>query len=439
MSSDLKRRNIPFSPPDMTEAEANEVRDAILSGWITTGPRTKKLEALISEYVGTEKTVCLNSATAAMEMVLHVLGVGPCDEVIIPAYTYTASASVVYHVGATIKMVDIRPAGYNTNDGAESQDFEMDYEKLAEAITERTKVIVPVDLAGICANVEKILEVVNRPEIKALYRPKNDIQKKMGRIVVSNDCAHSFGAKRHGKMAGEIADFSSFSFHAVKNFTTAEGGAMTWNLTFGNEVVEQQQTYCGSPVPYKEGETWNEFIYRLSQLFSLHGQNKDALAKTKLGAWEYDIIGPWYKCNMTDIMAALGLIQFERYPEMLKKRKEYIEMYDVALAPCGVVSLKHYDSDWAGSGHLYMARFPGKTREECNRIIEQMAERGIATNVHYKPLPMMTAYKAKGLDIKDYPNAYKFFENEITLPLNTHMALEDVQYVIDNLIEILKE
>lgn len=441
-----KLRNVPFSPPDMTEAEANEVRDAILSGWITTGPRTKKLEKLIADYVGvanasdsqkTPNCVCLNSATAAMEMALHVLGVGPDDEVIMPAYTYTASASVVDHVGATIKMVDIRPAAYNEADGTVQQDFEMDYEKLAEAITERTKVIVPVDLAGICTNVEKIREVITRPEILAKYNPANDIQKLMGRIVISNDCAHSFGAKRNGKMAGSIADFSSFSFHAVKNFTTAEGGAMTWNLPFGTEKVAQQQVYCGSPVPFIEGETWNEFIYRISQLFSLHGQNKDALAKTKLGAWEYDIIGPWYKCNMTDIMAAMGLIQFERYPEMLKKRKEYIERYDESLAPYGVVSLKHYGDSWAGSGHLYIARFPGKTREECNRIIEQMAERGIATNVHYKPLPMMTAYKAKGIDIKDYPNAYKFFENEITLPLNTKMTEEDVEYVIENLIDIL--
>lgn len=475
MSTDLKRRNVPFSPPDMTEREAEEVKQAILSGWITTGPRTKKLEKLIADYVGvanasvdstgsptgqkTPNCVCLNSATAAMEMVLHVLGVGPGDEVIMPAYTYTASASVVDHVGATIKMVDICKPG---TDGV--QDFEMDYEKLAEAITERTKVIVPVDLAGICANVDKIMEVVNRPEIKALYRPANDIQRKMGRIFVSNDCAHSFGAWRLcnvddndnrsvvKRMAGAIADFSSFSFHAVKNFTTAEGGAMTWNLPFGQEKVERQQVYCGSPVPFlvdstgSPTETWNEFIYRISQLFSLHGQNKDALAKTKLGAWEYDIIGPWYKCNMTDIMAALGLIQFERYPEMLAKRRKYIEMYDKALAPLGVVGLRHYndnddDNDkcgWAGSGHLYIARFMGKTREECNRIIELMAERGIATNVHYKPLPMMTAYKAKGIDIKDYPNAYKFFENEITLPLNTKMTEEDVEYVIENLVEILK-
>jgi len=433
MSADLKRRNVPFSPPDMTQREAEEVMNAILSGWITTGPRTKKLESIISEYVGTAKTICLNSATAAMEMVLHILGIGPGDEVIVPAYTYTASASVVDHVGATIKMVDICKPGT-----PDQQDFEMDYDKLAEAITERTKAIVPVDLAGICANIDKILEVINRPDIKALYRPSNDIQKKMGRIVVSNDCAHSFGASRNGRMAGSIADFSSFSFHAVKNFTTAEGGAMTWNLPFGNEPVERQQVYGGSPVPFKKGESWNEFIYRISQLFSLHGQNKDALAKTKLGAWEYDVIGPWYKCNMTDITAAMGLIQFERYSEMLAKRKVYIEMYDKALEPYGVVSLRHYGADYAGSGHLYIARFPGKTREECNDIIVQMAKRGVSTNVHYKPLPMMTAYKAKGIDIKDYPNAYNFFENEITLPLNTKMTVEDVGYVIENLIDILK-
>lgn len=435
MSTDLKRRNVPFSPPDMTEHEAEEVKDAILSGWITTGPRTKKLEALISEYVHTEKTVCLNSATAAMEMVLHVLGVGPGDEVIMPAYTYTASASVVAHVGATIVMVDSQP-----------DNVEMDYEKLAEAITEKTKVIVPVDLAGICADVEKIKEIITRPEILAKFRPANDIQKAMGRIFVSNDCAHSFGAERHGKMAGEIADFSSFSFHAVKNFTTAEGGAMTWNLPFGNEVVPQQQVYCGSPVPYVEGETWNEFIYRISQLFSLHGQNKDALAKTKLGAWEYDIIGPWYKCNMTDIMAALGLVQFERYPEMLEKRQKYVQMYNEGIdnlnanldANHQVAYLNHKDADHCSSHHLYLVRLVGRTREEANKVIEQMAERGIATNVHYKPLPMMTAYKALGFDIKDYPNAYHLFENEITLPLNTRMSEEDVEYVIENFVDIVK-
>ena len=435
MSTDLKRRNVPFSPPDMTEAEANEVRDAILSGWITTGPRTKKLEALISEYVHTNKTVCLNSATAAMEMVLHVLGVGSGDEVIMPAYTYTASASVVAHVGATIVMVDSQP-----------DNVEMDYERLAEAITEKTKVIVPVDLAGICADVEKIKEIITRPEILAKFRPANDIQKAMGRIFVSNDCAHSFGAERHGKMAGEIADFSSFSFHAVKNFTTAEGGAMTWNLPFGNEVVPQQQVYCGSPVPYVKGETWNEFIYRISQLFSLHGQNKDALAKTKLGAWEYDIIGPWYKCNMTDIMAALGLVQFERYPEMLKKRQKFVQMYNEGIdnlnanldANHQVAYLNHKDANHCSSHHLYLVRLVGRTREEANKVIEKMAERGIATNVHYKPLPMMTAYKALGFDIKDYPNAYHLFENEITLPLNTIMSMEDVEYVIENFVKIVK-
>lgn len=435
MSTDLKRRNIPFSPPDMTEAEVNEVRDAILSGWITTGPRTKKLESIISEYVHTEKTVCLNSATAAMEMVLHILGVGPGDEVIMPAYTYTASASVVAHVGATIVMVD-----------SQKDNVEMDYEKLAEAITEHTKVIVPVDLAGIVANVDKIREVITRPEILARYRPANDIQKLIGRIVVSNDCAHSFGASRNGKIAGEIADFSSFSFHAVKNFTTAEGGAMTWNLPFGNEKVERQQMYCGSPVPFIEGETWNEFIYRISQLFSLHGQNKDALAKTKLGAWEYDIIGPWYKCNMTDIMAALGLVQFERYPEMLKKRERYVAIYNKAIDALNtsldiehqIAYLDHKSDDHCSSHHLYLVRLQGCTRGEANKVIENMAERGIATNVHYKPLPMMSAYKALGFDIANYPNAYRLFENEITLPLNTCMTMEDVEYVIENFIKIVK-
>lgn len=431
----MKLRNIPFSPPDMTEAEANEVREAILSGWITTGPRTKKLEKVISEYVHTEKTVCLNSATAAMEMVLHVLGVGPGDEVIMPAYTYTASASVVDHVGATIVMVD-----------SQKDNVEMDYSKLEEAITERTKVIVPVDLGGVVADIEKVVEIVNRPDILAKFSPKNDIQKKIGRIVISSDCAHSFGAMRNGRMAGEIADFSSFSFHAVKNFTTAEGGAMTWNLPFGNENVERQQVYCGSPIPFIEGETWNEFIYRISQLFSLHGQNKDALAKTKLGAWEYDIIGPWYKCNMTDIMAAMGLVQFERYPEMLKKRQEYVACYNAGIdclnseldAEHQVAYLNHKGDDHCSSHHLYIVRLQGRSREEANSVIERMAERGIATNVHYKPLPMMTAYKAKGIDIKDYPNAYHLFENEITLPLNTKMTCEDVEYVIENFIDIVK-
>ena len=420
-------RNVPFSPPDMTEREAEEVKQAILSGWITTGPRTKKLERTVAGYVHTEKAVCLNSATAAMEMALHLLGIGPGDEVIVPAYTYTATASVVAHVGATVRMVDIQP-----------DRLEMDYDKLAAAITERTKVVVPVDLAGIVCDYDKVYEVVNRPEIKALFRPTNDLPAKIGRIVVSADCAHAFGSQWHGKMAGEIADFSSFSFHAVKNFTTAEGGALTWNLPFGNETVGRLQMYCGSPVPFIEGETWNEFLYRMSQLFSLHGQNKDALAKTKLGAWEYDIIGPWYKCNMTDVIASLGMVQFERYPEMLAKRRRYIEKMNAAFEGLPVAVLDHYGESHASSGHLYITRLVGRTREEANRVIERMAERGIATNVHYKPLPMMTAYRSMGVDIKDYPNAYAAFENEVTLPLNTRMTEEDVDYVIENFVDIVK-
>lgn len=420
----MKLRNIPFSPPDMSEAEANEVRDAILSGWITTGPRTKKLEKTISEYVGTENTVCLNSATAAMEMVLHLLGVGPGDEVIVPAYTYTATASVVRHVGATVVMVD-----------SQKDCVEMDYDKLADAITERTKVIVPVDLGGIVASFEKVYEVVNRPGVLAKFRPANEIQKKIGRIVVSADCAHSFGASRHGVKSGSIADFSSFSFHAVKNFTTAEGGALTWKLPFGNEPVVMD---AGTFVPSIEGETWNEYLYRMCQLFSLHGQNKDALAKTKLGAWEYDVIGPWYKCNMTDVMAGMGLAQFERYPSMLARRREIIERYDAAFAEFPVALMKHYSDDFESSGHLYLVRLIGRGRADANRVIEQMAERGIACNVHYKPLPMMTAYKQLGFDIENYPNAYALFENEVTLPLNTRMSDEDVDYVIENFVEVVK-
>lgn len=424
-------RNVPFSPPDMTEAEANEVREAILSGWITTGPRTKKLEKLIAEYVHTEKTVCLNSATAAMEMVLHLLDLKPEDEVIVPAYTYTASASVTQHVGCKLVLVD-----------SQKDCVEMDYDKLADAITEKTKVIVPVDLAGIVADYDRVFEIVESK--RHLFRPGNALQEKIGRIVVSADCAHSFGAKRKGKMAGEIADFSSFSFHAVKNFTTAEGGAMTWNLPFGNEVVPTDADYLPT-VPKKKGETWNDLLYRVSQLFSLHGQNKDALAKTKLGAWEYDIIGPWYKCNMTDIMAAMGLVQFERYPQMLNRRYEMVAKMNSALdslnASMGkpvVAYLNHKDEDHCSSHHLYLVRLLGRTREEANKVIEKMAERGIATNVHYKPLPMMTAYKALGFDIKDYPNAFHLFENEITLPLNTRMSDEDVEYVMENFVEVVR-
>ena len=420
----MKLRNIPFSPPDMTEAEAALVREAILSGWITTGPKTKELERQISAFVHTEKTVCLNSATAAMEMVLHLLGIGPGDEVIVPAYTYTASASVVTHVGARLVMVD-----------SQKDCVEMDYDKLADAITEKTKVIVPVDLGGVVANYERVYEIVEQK--KNLFKPNNALQAKIGRIIVSADCAHSFGGSRRGKMAGEIADFSSFSFHAVKNFTTAEGGAMTWNLLFGNEIVPPGVDYMPT-VPKKEGETWNELLYRISQLFSLHGQNKDALAKTKLGAWEYDIIGPWYKCNMTDIMAALGLVQMERYQGILEKRYTMVERYNEAFKVLPVAVLNHRDANHCSSHHLYLVRLLGKTREEANKVIEQMAERGIATNVHYKPLPMMTAYKALGFDINDYPNAYNLFVNEVTLPLNTKMTEEDLEYVIKNFVEIIK-
>lgn len=428
----MKLRNIPFSPPDMTEAEAKEVREAILSGWITTGPRTKKLEQQISEYVHTDKTVCLNSATAALEMVLHLLDIQPDDEVIVPAYTYTATASVTQHVGCKLVLVD-----------SQKDNVEMDYDKLAAAITEKTKVIAPVDLGGIVADYDRVFEIVEAK--KGLFKPNNALQAKIGRIVVSADCAHSFGAWRKGKMAGEIADFSSFSFHAVKNFTTAEGGALTWHLPFGNEPVlvtgeglmVQGFDYLPN-VPKKEGETWNELLYRLSQLFSLHGQNKDALAKTKLGAWEYDIIGPWYKCNMTDIMAALGLVQMERYPKLLERRHEIVAKYNAALKVCNVAVLNHKDADHCSSHHLYLVRLLGKTREETNKVIEQMAEHGIACNVHYKPLPMMTAYKALGFDIKDYPNAYHLFENEVTLPLHTKLTDEDVEYVISNFVEIVK-
>lgn len=418
-------KKIPFSPPDMTEAEVNEVRDAILSGWITTGPRTKELETRISQYVGTDKVVCLNSATAALEMALRLLGIGEGDEVIVPAYTYTASASVTQHVGAKLVLVDIQ-----------KDRLEMDYEAMGGAITERTKAIIPVDLGGIVCDYDKIFDVVKSK--RHLFRPANDIQKSLGRIAVCADCAHAFGASRHGKMAGSIADFSAFSFHAVKNFTTAEGGALTWNLAFGNESVNNRQTYYKSPVPFIDGESWSEFLYRLSQLFSLHGQNKDALAKTKLGAWEYDIIGPWYKCNMTDIMAAIGLVQLKRYPELLRRRKQIIERYDAAFSGLNISTLEHYGTDWSGSGHLYIIRLLGKTRTETNTVIEKMAERGIATNVHYKPLPMMTAYKALGYDINDFPNSYRMFENEITLPLHTRLTDEDVDYVIKNFTEIVK-
>lgn len=422
----MKLRNIPFSPPDMSEAEAKLASEAILSGWITTGPKTKEFERQIAAYVGTTKAVCLNSATAAMEMALRLIGVGPNDEVIVPAYTYTASASVTQHVGCKLVLVD-----------SQKDCVEMDYEKLAEAITEKTKVICPVDLGGVMCDFDKIFAVVEAK--KHLFRPANEIQKKIGRIIIAADDAHAFGAQWHGKMAGAIADFSSFSFHAVKNLTTAEGGALTWNLPFGNKVVNQNDNGNYFPtVPRKEGETWNEMLYRISQLLSLHGQNKDALAKTQLGSWEYDVIGPWYKCNMTDIMAGIGLAQLSRYQGMLERRRHIIGVYDNALKDLPVAVLKHYGEDFAGSGHLYITRLLGRTDEERRAVIVKMAERGIACNVHYKPLPMMTAYKALGFDIKDFPNAYNLFVNEVTLPLHTRLSDEDVEYIITNYVDIIK-
>ena len=398
-----KLRNVPFSPPDMSEAEILEVAEALRSGWITTGPKTKEFEKQIASYCGTDRAVCLNSATACMEMILHVLGVGPGDEVITCAYTYTATASVTCHVGAKVVMVDTAPGS-----------FEMDYSKLADAITERTKVIIPVDLAGVVCDYSKVFAAVEAK--KYLFKPANEIQKAFGRVVVLADAAHAFGAQQNGLMCGNIADFTSFSFHAVKNLTTAEGGALTWK-----------------PIPGID----DEWIYKQFQLLSLHGQNKDALAKTQLGAWEYDIVAPNYKCNMTDVMAGIGLAQMKRYQGMLDRRREIIEMYNAGLADCNVEVLCHYGENHASSGHLYLVRLLCKGVEERNAVITKMAERGIACNVHYKPLPMMTAYKNLGFDIADYPNAYAQYVNEVTLPLNTRMSDEDVEYVIENFVEIV--
>lgn len=397
--------NIKFSPPDISELEINEVAEALRSGWITTGPRTKKLEAQIAEYVGTNKCVCLNSQTACAEMALRVLGIGEGDEVITSAYTYTASASVICHTGATLVIVDTAADSY-----------EMDYDKLENAITERTKAIIPVDLGGVPCDYDKIYEIVNKK--RSLFKPANDIQRAIGRVAVMADTAHAFGAEWNGRMIGSVADFSSFSFHAVKNMTTAEGGALTWRSIEGIS---------------------DEDIYKKLQLLSLHGQSKDALAKTQLGAWEYDIVGPFYKCNMTDIMAAIGLAQMQRYPEMLRRRKEIVKTYDAAFRPLGIETLDHYTDKYASSGHLYLTRIPGITLEERNEIIIKMAEKGIACNVHYKPLPMHTAYKKLGFDIADYPNAYERFKNEITLPLHTCLTDEEIEYVVKNYIEILKE
>ncbi len=389
---------IPFSPPDITTAEADEVREALLSGWITTGPRTKELERQIAAFCNVNKAVCLNSATACLEMALRILGVGLGDEVITSAYTYTASASVICHVGATPVLVDT---------GKDS--FEMDYDKLANAVTEKTKAVIPVDLGGIPCDYDRIFDIANSK--KALFSPKTDIQKAIGRVAIVADAAHAFGARWHGKMVGSIADFTSFSFHAVKNFTTAEGGALTWRDIEGID---------------------NDHIYKELQLLSLHGQSKDALAKTQLGAWEYDIISPAYKCNMTDIMAAIGLVQMKRYPTLLERRKQIIGMYNDALKGCNVQVLNHYTDEHTSSGHLYLVRLLGKDSEYRNNVITEMAKRDIACNVHYKPLPMMTAYKALGFDIKDYPNAYAQFCNEITLPLHTKLTDEMVEYIIRN-------
>lgn len=395
---------ISFSPPDMTELEVQEVTEAIQSGWITTGPKTKEFEKQIAEFCGVHKAVCLNSQTACAEMALHLLGIGAGDEVIVPAYTYTASASVACHVGAKLVFVDIQ-----------KDNLQMDYDQLENAINENTKVIVPVDLGGVPCDYDRIFEIVEKK--KDLFHPKNKIQEAMGRISVNADAAHAFGATWHGQKVGSIADFSSFSFHAVKNLTTAEGGALTWKTIPGID---------------------DEELYHQAQLFSLHGQSKDALAKTKLGAWEYDIEGPWYKCNMTDIMAGIGLAQMQRYPELLKRRKEIIKRYDAAFKPMGIEVLPHYTEEWQSSGHLYITRVPGITLEERQEIIVKMAEAGIATNVHYKPLPMMTGYKKLGFDIKDYPNAYEHFVNEITLPLHTKLTDEEVEYIIQNFCEITK-
>lgn len=396
---------VSFSPPDISESEINEVAEALRSGWITTGPRTKQLEKNIAEWIGVNKCVCLNSQTACAEMALRILGIGKGDEVIVPAYTYTASASVVCHVGAKLVLVDSQP-----------DSFEMDYVAVEKAINERTKVIIPVDLGGVPCDYDRIFEIAERK--KALFAPSNAIQKAIGRIAICADTAHAFGAKRHGKPVGSIADFSSFSFHAVKNFTTAEGGALTWRTIKGID---------------------DEDIYRKLQLLSLHGQSKDALAKTKPGAWEYDIIGTWYKCNMTDVVAAIGLKQFERYPEMLKRRREIIERYDAAFRPLGVKTLPHFTDEHESSGHLYITEIPNITYEQRGEIIAKMAERDIACNVHYKPLPLHTAYKELGYDIKDYPNAYNHFAHEITLPLHTRLTDEQVKYVIDNFVEVLRE
>ena len=404
-------RNIPFSPPDISEAEIREVASALRSGWITTGPRTKQLEKNLAAFCETNRAVCLNSATSAEELNLRILGIGEGDEVIVPAYTYTATASAALHVGATVKMIDSQPGSW-----------EMDYDQMEAAITEKTKAIVPVDMGGIPCDYDRIFAAVKRK--KGLFTSGGNtdlgkrIQKKLGRVAVVADAAHALGTVWYGKKTGSIADFTSFSFHAVKNFTTAEGGASTWRDIDGID---------------------NEEIYRQYQLYSLHGQSKDALAKTKLGAWEYDIMGPWYKCNMTDIMAAIGLKQLERYPSLLERRREIITKYDAFCDELGIQHLTHYDDNYTSCGHLYLTHIPGIGVEERNRIITELAEHGVATNVHYKPLPMMTAYKNLGWNIADFPNAYRYYANEVTLPLHTRLLDEDVEYVSECFRETVEE
>ena len=406
------KMNIPFSPPDISEEEIQEVAAALRSGWITTGPRTKLLEKKIAAWVGVDcpengvpSCVCLNSQTACAEMALRLMGIGEGDEVITSAYTYTASASIIAHVGAKIVLID-----------TQKDSFEMDYDALANAINEKTKAIIPVDIGGVPCDYDRIFEIVNAK--KHLFKPEGKMQSCLGRVAVMADTAHSFGASYGGAMCGNIADFSSFSFHAVKNFTTAEGGALTWRTIDGVDNAE---------------------IYKKLQLLSLHGQSKDALAKTQLGAWEYDIVGPWYKCNMTDVAAAIGLKQFERYPAMLERREEIIGRFNSAFAPLGIEFLPHYTDKYKSSGHLYLTRIPGISLEDRNAIIIKMAEEGVACNVHYKPLPMHTAYKNLGFDIADYPNAYSHFANEVSLPLHTCLKDEEVEYIIEKFVKVVGE
>ena len=397
--------NIPFSPPDISEEEIEEVISALKSGWITTGPKTKEFEKRITEYCGSDRTVCLSAATTALEMTLRVLGIGEGDEVIVPAYTYTASCSVIYHVGATPVMVD-----------SQIDRQEMDYSKLGDAITEKTKAIIPVDLAGILCDYDKIYDIIESK--KDLFKPNNDLQEAFNRIIVVADSAHGFGAVRDDKKSGSIADFTCFSFHAVKNLTTAEGGAVTWRKHDGID---------------------SEKLYKEYQIYSLHGQTKDALEKTQKGSWEYDILIPAYKCNMTDIQAGIGLAQLSRYDSMLKRRHEIVRRYDEGFKDSKVITPVHFTENSASSAHLYLTRLNGLSLEERNEIIVKMEEAGISTNVHYKPLPLLTAYKNLGFDIADYPNAYHLFENELSLPIYSTLTDEEVDYIVENLLDILKE